>query len=349
MDDFVNDMKRKQWRAWFDEPIPMLHNMTPRQAAQTISGQGLLDQLLAFFDYMRECNRGDDGPFIDVNVPTKWAKWKLGYGPGSAQEFAQEEAIFNSRDTNLKQPTERTERHQGKLSKKKKRIYIPLRCEFPECDKNKDKNKNVRIRQCSKCQCVHYCCKEHQLAHWPIHKRECKFLSKYEDLELRYFETTRELEKFPLSAPPADCITDKDKDKCFVCHAKAGREVQLGRTPCCNLPVCDNDHEYQLMSYSRDHCKRSHMLYTKCHTHTEAGHPGDWRECVECNAMEDNNVRPFAITNGFNYTPALEMFLPRGSFLTMPCDGCSKNRILPGHDASTFSKGRTLCQECSND
>jgi hypothetical protein len=93
------DLKCKQWHAWFDKPIPMLQHMTPPEAAQTERGRRLLDDLLCFYDQNRHM---DSYPgYIDANVPSKWAKWKLGYGPGSASEFAEEEAIFNSVDPRL--------------------------------------------------------------------------------------------------------------------------------------------------------------------------------------------------------------------------------------------------------
>jgi hypothetical protein len=73
--------------------------MTPPEAAQTERGRRLLDDLLRFYDQNRHM---DSYPgYIDANVPSKWAKWKLGYGPGSASEFAEEEAIFNSADLRL--------------------------------------------------------------------------------------------------------------------------------------------------------------------------------------------------------------------------------------------------------
>lgn len=96
MDDFFVDLKRKHWHAWFNEPFPMLQGMTPPQPAQTTQGRRLLDDLLRFYDHHSPMESSPG--FIDANVPSKWAKWKLGYGPGSASEFVEEEAIFNSVD-----------------------------------------------------------------------------------------------------------------------------------------------------------------------------------------------------------------------------------------------------------
>lgn len=327
------DMKRNHWKLWFEKPIPMLHDLSPRQAAQTKQGRRLLDELFQYYD--AELSHEQSPNAFNVNVPTKWAKWKLGYGPGSAREFAEEETIFNSIDPN--QPTQRAQRHDTKLDKKKKRVFVPLRCEYPGCDVS-----GANVKKCSRCSAVWYCSRVHQVGDFPRHKQECKYLANRTDLEFKYFKTGKELEKFPLGSPPEVY----DNERCFICHSHAD-EVKLGRTPCCNLVICDNQHEYEHNSYSRDHCLRSHMHYTKCHTHHYLEHKGDWRECSVCNAMEDGNVRPFATTNGFNYTPTLEEHLPRGSFLTGPCDGCTKNRILPGHDACTHTPdGSIFCLEC---
>lgn len=268
-----------------------------------------------------------------MNVPSKWAKWKLGYGPGSAEEFSKEESIFNSVDP--RQSTKRVERHEKKLKKKQKRVFIPLRCECPGCDKHGDD-----MKKCSRCRAVSYCGREHQTKDFSRHKLECKYLSKRNDLEFKHFSTPKELEAFPLGSSPKVA----NETRCCVCHCHA-EEVNLGRTSCCNLPTCDNAHEYEINSYSRDHCMRSHMMYTKCYDHHEQGHEGDWRECTICNTMNHNNVRPFSTTNGFNYSPTLEENLHRGSFLTEPCSGCD-NRILPGHDGSTYSGGSVFCSGC---
>ncbi len=44
-------MNREHWKAWFDEPIPALNDMTPRAASQTEEGRDLLSSLL--LDYER--------------------------------------------------------------------------------------------------------------------------------------------------------------------------------------------------------------------------------------------------------------------------------------------------------
>ena len=39
---------------------------------------------------------------MDVNVPTVSENWKLGYGPGSADQFADEEATYHINPPQLK-------------------------------------------------------------------------------------------------------------------------------------------------------------------------------------------------------------------------------------------------------
>lgn len=333
----LDEIKHKQWKSWFDDPIPLLENLSPRQAAKTPNGRALLNELFGFYDSMRT------GDFLDCNVPTGYAKWKLNMGPGSAEEFAVEEAILNYQDP--RQATVRKERHDKRLNKKKRYIFIPKRCEVPGCTTTEG------VRACNACQCVWYCGKDHQVRDWPRHKLDCKALKKKSDwLHPKAFTTQNELAKYPLGCFP---VENKHPDtvtlKCFVCHATPS-EVNLGFTPCCNMPICDNEFEYEICSYSRDYCMRSHMRYTMCYTHHEEKHEGDWRECEQCNANDDK-ARPFSTTNGFNVTPALEFSIPQGSFITRPCASC-KNRILPGHDGSTFttrSDGtqKEVCSDCA--
>ncbi len=203
------------------------------------------------------------------------------------------------------------------------------------------------MKACAKCKCAYYCGKDHQLQDWARHKIDCKALRKFPyDLQPKPFLLSRELEKYPLGCFP---IQSSDSDsakklKCFVCHA-ASSEVNLTFTECCNLPICDNSHEYKMFSYSRDFCSRSHDRYTACASHFHEEHGGDWRECAECNSDNGLGARPWYSTNRFCVTPCLEKFLPQGSMLTFPCESC-KCRMLPGHCGYTFSGGKYFCSNC---
>lgn len=339
--EMMQSLATKRWRLWFDDPVPVLGDMTPREAAETQEGRQKVDDLLEYYDSLR----GGMARGFDVNIPSDYARWKLGYGPGSAEEFAKEEAILNH-VAEGERPTERKERHAQRLEKRKVSIFVPRRCEFPGCEK---KGKDD-VRGCSRCNgCAYYCGREHQVQDWPRHKLDCKFLSNLDvDIRPRPFNSSEEIEKYPLGCFPVDSKPSggSEQVKCFICHSKQS-EVDITYTRCCNLPVCDNAHEYVPGSYSRDFCLRSHTMYTKCFDHFESGHEGDWRECKICNKME-SEARPFASTNGFSATPCMDHFLPQGSMMTYACGVTfCKNRILPGHSNTSFKDGVTMCEVCS--
>ncbi|KAJ7136407.1 hypothetical protein C8R43DRAFT_1020681 [Mycena crocata] len=45
-------------------------------------------------------------------------------------------------------------------------------CAFPECSNSKLKGASMRL--CSQCKTIHYCNRECQRAHWPLHKDSCR-------------------------------------------------------------------------------------------------------------------------------------------------------------------------------
>lgn len=332
----MKTMKSQYWNQWMFQPIPILNGLPPVEAAKTAEGRTLLDQLFSTYDNFRQGGAG-----LDMNIPTNYAKWKLCMGPGSAAEFAEEEDIFNhnmASGENAQRTTQRKERHTNKLDKKKQSIYIPQRCEVKGCVK-----RGEDVRACSKCKCAYYCGKDHQLQDWPRHKLECKALRKFPfGLQPKPFLPSRELEKYPLGCFPLESST---KTKCFVCHSSSS-EVDITFTECCNLPICDNSHEYEMFSYSRDFCSRSHDRYTACASHHHENHEGDWRECAECNIDTSLGARSWYSTNRFCATPCQEKFLPQGSMLTFPCESC-KCRMLPGHSAYSVARGGKLyCEDC---
>uniref|UniRef100_A0A7S2RFB8 MYND-type domain-containing protein n=1 Tax=Mucochytrium quahogii TaxID=96639 RepID=A0A7S2RFB8_9STRA len=338
MDEYMDNVKKQMWRSFFLNPIPMIGNVTSVEAAQTQAGREKLEELFALYDRASQGSSQSELESIDINIPTAYAKWKLGLGPGSAERFAKEEAILNMADVSV---TNRNEKSAKKLERKKDAIFAPVRCEFKGCDKRGDS-----VKKCSKCKMVFYCGKEHQTADWPSHKLDCKHLSK-SGLRIKYFTPEKQLKKYPLGCFP---LPDPPKDEtlsCFICGAGPD-EVPLTFTRCCNAAVCDNTSEYQVFSYSRDFCHRSHCFYTVCASHFEEGHSGDWRTCQDCKvarAEEGEGSRSFSSTNGFNITPCLESDIPQGSQITIPCHGC-KGRITPGFDAKRTLGGNVFCAEC---
>jgi len=377
-DDGLKPMKCKHWNSWFQQPIPMIGNIAPQEAATTVSGRKKLEEWFNYADSMRVIGRQGaerrGEPYLDMNIPTRYAKWKLGIGPGKSSDFVKEEEVFNFMTTvdtstpgSAYRQTNRTSKHTKKLEKKKVSMYIPARCEHTGCTK---RGYQI-VKACARCNCAYYCSREHQVEDWSKHKLDCKFLSKLGNIDPTPFTFEQELQKYPIGCFPLTKkkkpslllrnvdVTKKNEDeneieneKCFICHSKTS-EVNLRYTECCNLPICDNSHEYEINSYSRDFCHRSHDMYTACSTHHHEEHAGDWRVCVDCNTStySDNTtiVRPFHTTNRFLTTPSCEQFLPQGSMLTFACDnfpGC-KSRMLPGHSTMSYRDGKTICGLCS--
>jgi hypothetical protein len=318
----------QHWNTWFHTPVPMLNNQTPIVASKTEAGRKLIKELLFFYE--RTAVRP-----VDVNIPTRYAIWKLGIGPGTSKEFVREEATFNFKDS--QHPPKRKERHTNRLIKKVAIILVPKRCEMLGCDKKESGD----VQICGHCKCVFYCGREHQKQDWVRHRLDCNVVANLEvNLQPKPFFWTKERSKYPLG-----CLKSPIRgDCCFICHSRD----PITYTDCCGLPICDDSYEF---ATSRDSCHRSHMLYTACATHHEEGHEGDWRECDDCNKLI-YGARPFSSTNGFCVTPCIEKFLPQGSMLTYPCEmpGC-KNRMLSGHSAATYNGGknggRSFCAGCT--
>ena len=76
----LKPMKAQMWNKFMNDKIPALKNMTPVEASKSKRGIRLLEQLFNFYDDMRS-----GGDFLDCNIPSAYARWKLGYGPGSAE------------------------------------------------------------------------------------------------------------------------------------------------------------------------------------------------------------------------------------------------------------------------
>jgi hypothetical protein len=159
MDPFAA-IKSQLWGKWFDSPVPMIGGVTPRQASRTAAGQTQLDGLLAFYDQM---NAKGTGEMIQANPPSKYVRWKLGYGPGSAQEFAVEGAVMGApSSSSTAKPTARTASHTKKVEKKQAYVFVPRRCEVEGCTSDKKDT----LFFCSRCTLVYYCGAEHQQADW---------------------------------------------------------------------------------------------------------------------------------------------------------------------------------------
>jgi hypothetical protein len=253
---------------------------------------------------------------------------------------------FQGHDGGELQKTNRSHASKMRLRKRQKAAYIPRRCEIIGCTVVDSDS----LSGCAQCKCVFYCSPEHQREDWERHKKECKHLARVQ-LHPIHYRTDEELEKFPIGCFPLEDV-DLETSSCSLCGATS-KEVNLGYTRCCNAVVCDNEHENQMMSYSRDHCIRNHARYTLCGTHSSEGHTGDWRQCQQCDEMfisQTGVARSWYSTNGFNVTPGIETSFPKGSNLTIQCCHKSKEdgkqcklRILPGHDGEAMTSEGSEC------
>ncbi|CAG9461829.1 unnamed protein product [Pedinophyceae sp. YPF-701] len=226
-------------------------------------------------------------------------------------------------------------------------VWIPKRCEAQGCDKREN------LSTCARCACVMYCCGDCQKADWGRHKKECKHLA---ELGVWGYPFTDEqsLKQHPLAPARA---TGKDARPrrtgpqppraCTMC----GSTRKLKRLECCGEWICDAQDDYVMFSYSRDFCDRNHERYTRCASHANDKHRGDWRTCKECASLgEDDLGRNWHATCGYNFVPPLEKDCPKGEMLTETCVEC-KRRLFPGLEKYSRSfmpvANPYTCQECS--
>lgn len=224
-----------------------------------------------------------------------------------------------------------------KWQRKDRMLFIPRRCEWRGC------GEEGALKRCAKCEMVMYCSAAHQKADWKRHKRECAHLAGL-GLWGCAFDESREFKKFPSfdREPPAEARV------CGIC----GLTEPLRRTECCGMWICDRERDYQMFSFSRDFCSRSHNRYTSCAFHKNESHgDGDWRDCEPCRALAhtgdaSSSVRSWYSTNGYNFTPGRASEYPQGSFITAECSGCG-GRVACGFEGHSTVGRSLLCSACT--
>ncbi|KAJ3375356.1 hypothetical protein GGF31_004474 [Allomyces arbusculus] len=93
---------------------------------------------------------------------------------------------------------------------------------------------------------VQYCCVDHQRTDWT-----------------KFYNDDETLEQFPLMSSKQHRQQPRAlAHECGICGV-SDRKKDMTKTECCNF----TEHEYQVMSYSRAHCPRSHRRYTMCGYH----------------------------------------------------------------------------------
>lgn len=236
-------------------------------------------------------------------------------------------------------------------------LFYPWRCEFPNCPETKD------LKCCGACKMICYCCVEHQKKDWKVHKLECKVFKRL-GIQALFYNDVDILKKFPLTKPfsSSDLLVPVEGDditKCGICGIPQ-IDCDLIVTKCCHRTVCDTEVNYQLMSYSRDFCPRSHARYTLCALHADektCERDKDWRECKNCLrallkiesfSSEDIGCSvPYTLwrgLNSYNLCPLQSKNVPRHSI----CESCNVcgGKFFPGIEGYSKGTKRITCPTC---
>ncbi len=197
-------------------------------------------------------------------------------------------------------------------------LYYPLRCEYVSC------TSTTNLKQCQSCHFVQYCSKDHLLADMDIHDKDCDALARV-NFKPIYYTDEEMLAKYPLqtrkSKRELKRLNKRKNLKEMGCCICGEHEDDMTITDCCGLPICDTEDSYQMFSYSRDICPRSHSKYTHCggmHGRSEfCEEDKDWRECLECLSGLSNdrmvNDTLWRGLNAYNAVPLLASRVPKHS------------------------------------
>ena len=138
---------------------------------------------------------------------------------------------------------------------------------------------------------------------------------------------------------------------CTLC-GRGPPEVPMEHTECCQRAVCNTEESYQMFSYSREHCARSHRRYTLCGHHgvepeCHQAHSLDWRTCSGCVDLSRAKLADtlWRGLNAYNFIPLLARDVPRHSM----CDRCSvcSGSFMCGVEGGGYSSKGTTCPSCS--
>ena len=223
--------------------------------------------------------------------------------------------------------------------------WYPKRCEHDGCDASEN------LMKCSGCSMVMYCGREHQSADWSSHKGDCKVFQR--NKVKGFFYTDEDMmSRFRMRPPGSKVASSLPRDSCGICYSSPG-EKPMTITECCRHPICDTEANYQMFSYSREFCSRSHRRYTLCGNHgveSSCDTSKDWRECNFCinenfTQMDDKLWRGL---NPYNFCPLLSKDVPRHS-LCATCAKCGK-KFMSGLEGSSmsFTKDQGMRLTCTN-
>ena len=190
---------------------------------------------------------------------------------------------------------------------------------------------------------VMYCSSKCQREDWKRHKVECAHMKSL-GLWGLVFDPDEELARYPTLEKRRTKNT-KDPpigpdDFCGICGGKENLEL----TECCGNVICNKEDDYQLGSFSREFCIRSHRRYTTCGCHFAQGHESaDWRECTDCVLTfapnwdeKGRQERSWYSTNAYNFTPMEEHEYEKGMMITAQCKKCYR-RVASGFEDYGFA------------
>ena len=140
-------------------------------------------------------------------------------------------------------------------------VWYPSRCEHELCEVEGGNT----LLACSACKMVQYCTKEHELADWQTHKKDCKVFRRI-SVQALFYTDTEILDLFPLSTfkgKKTTGLTEGDgggarthaghesDDDHKVCHLCGESNLSLSAAPCCGHLWCSGTKQMTGSSQSK--------------------------------------------------------------------------------------------------
>jgi hypothetical protein len=209
----------------------------------------------------------------------------------------------------------------------------PVACAHCMCD-------DKPLMKCVACSVAHYCCKEHQLAHWPKHKAMCARFKKMtkEQLQQRVWQQhfsimslCAELHDLTSAKAPhasASATTPGHSDVMFLCSGNASSAAAEAALAL--------QHVMGVGEHARE-CARVHRFAIARHCCGDR----DWHQCVSYRRVRKDTEY---ISNRFGAGDDYLVRIPRNAFTVIsPTGKCCLNdlssilRLIPPFHSSIHS------------